>query len=379
MLPAFAATAASFAAIFAASEGVDTVHLAERDPLILLVQSAKNAPPISDLLTIAAPIFERDTSFQVLSPERAGIDPDLFASCTNYPIACWHRRLASGQKKAPSVLLLGFFPSTPRGMLEVVAIYFDSKRAPPDLSTIAGDEALESALLAHAKEAAHKKLAAGDHGALAQYFRDLVHQDLNHALEENGRLQAFGDILLRTPPRSLSIELDGTTKAARGPLIKLEGVRLGKRALIVRDTSEPEPLYQGGVDVRAGAEAIVEVQGTLTPLQKTMIWSGAGVAAAGSILVAVALTKNQVAGYEVCGGDMCGASDPKTFASFCGGGEDCSFLGKTQIAPLGYSLILTGAAWILGELFTPEELAWLPIVVGIAGGIAAYGVSIAAE
>jgi hypothetical protein len=49
-----------------------------------------------------------------------------------------------------------------------------------------------------------------------------------------------------------------------------------------------------------------------------------------------------------------------------------------MIAPLGYSLAGTGAAWSAGALFTEAgELPWIPWVVGLAAGAAAYGISAA--
>jgi hypothetical protein len=46
------------------------------------------------------------------------------------------------------------------------------------------------------------------------------------------------------------------------------------------------------------------------------------------------------------------------------------------LVPLGYSMVLAGSVWALGpQLFEQEGVPWLSLAVGLAGGLAAYGIS----
>jgi hypothetical protein len=48
------------------------------------------------------------------------------------------------------------------------------------------------------------------------------------------------------------------------------------------------------------------------------------------------------------------------------------------IAPLGYSLIGLGTAWVLGTWATPkDDLPWIPILAGLGVFAASYGLSAA--
>ena len=52
--------------------------------------------------------------------------------------------------------------------------------------------------------------------------------------------------------------------------------------------------------------------------------------------------------------------------------------GGVLIAPLGYSLVGTGAAFSVGSLLTGDnEIPWIPVVVGLGIGALSYGLSTA--
>jgi hypothetical protein len=368
-------------ALFFAAEPptASVVHVKEREPLILLISAAKNAPvDLSELLAIAGPVFEQETSFELLSPERAAIDPEIFAECTEHRIACWYRGLLDANR-TPSVLLLGIFSKSP-GTIEQVAIYFDEKSNPKNIPAMESDETLENRLLAHATEAPKRELRAGDAAALEQYFRDLLTGDLRAALEKNNRLADFGALELNTISPGSVVEIDDSFAAtATYPTLRVEGLRAGKRRVVVRAPGVKNPLLSTELVLRSKETVSVAIAAPPeAPRNELLFWGGGALAGTGAALTIYALARNETPGFRACEGAGCMPSDGGKFSTFCTGAE-CDGLGSLRIAPFGYSLMLTGIIWALGELWTDREYNYLALAAGIAGGLALYGVSVAAE
>lgn len=365
--------------LLAAEPTATVVQLKEREPLIILLSAAKNVPvDISELLAVAAPIFERQTSFELLSPERAGIDPDIFAQCTEHRIACWYRRLLE-TNRAPSVLLVGIFAKSP-GVTEQLAIYFDEKENPKNIAPGENDEELENRLLAHAKETPRREVRARDRASLEQYFQRLVTEELQAELARNNRLDAFGAVELRALSSGTVVEIDGIFAAtAAAPSLRLEGLRPGPRKLSARAAGGKEILLETAIAVKPKETVELVMPAPPSPRDdRLLFWSGTALAASGAALTIYALARNETPDYLGCAGAACGVENERRFSSFCRG-EDCEGLGTTRIAPLGYSLFLTGAVWAISELLTDGDATYVAMALGVAGGIAAYGVSVAAE
>lgn len=367
-----------FSALLAAAEPIEVVPITEREPLVLLVQSPERAAAsLADLVSLAIPAFAKQTSFNVITPGDAGVSAAALEECKARIIGCWYRKVAVA-KKGASVLLLAFVGGSAgsQDKVEVVTLYFDAKLA-PDVDQVPDDAELERQLLANAPDIDRAGLGKEDRPAIRKYFEDLVEKKLKEILQKNHRPRDLGDIIISGPSFPLSIELDGKTALAHGPRIKLQGVAPGARQLIVREAGETDALYQGAIEVRTGESADLFIATPRTG-KEYALWAGGGaLAAIGAGLTVYAFTRPNEPTVTACSSGLCEAV-PRDFVAFCGRG-DCSGLGGSPIAPLGYSLILTGAIWILGELFTPEELTWVPLVAGLVAGGATYGVSLAAD
>jgi len=102
------------------------------------------------------------------------------------------------------------------------------------------------------------------------------------------------------------------------------------------------------------------------------MWSGAGLAAAGTAVLTYSLLHSEDPQLLPCPGGEC-AGVGRTFSTF-GGGES-----GILIAPLGYSLIGAGAAFSLGTLLYGEEweMPWIQIAAGVLVGGASYAISAA--
>lgn len=367
-----------FAALLVAAEPMETVPIAEREPLVLLVQAPERAAAsLPELVRLAAPAFAKQTSFNVITPWEAGVPVEQLEACRADTIGCWYRKVARA-KKGASVLLLAFVlsPGGARDKVEVATLYFDAKLA-PNVETIPDDAELESKLLETVPDIERVSMLKNDGPAITKYFEDLVETKLKAALQRNNRPRDLGDIIISGPSDPLSIELDGKTSLAHGPRIRLQGVAPGSRSLIVREPGETDALYRGAVDVRTGESASVFVASPRSSKEYALWAGGAGLAAIGTALTIYAVTRSNEPVVTTCSAMNC-AEVPRNFVPFCGR-ADCSGLGGSPIAPLGYSLILTGAIWIAGELLTSEELTWVPLVAGLVAGGATYGVSLAAD
>ena len=99
---------------------------------------------------------------------------------------------------------------------------------------------------------------------------------------------------------------------------------------------------------------------------------------AATFVVALARSTNPRA-YG-CVDAECAASLESRFRAFCdfdANASTCGGLGATRIAPLGLSLMLTGASWFFGQELIEEP--WLIVVGGIALGVLTYGTAVIVE
>jgi hypothetical protein len=120
-------------------------------------------------------------------------------------------------------------------------------------------------------------------------------------------------------------------------------------------------------------------------LSRVAFWSGIGLATAGAAITAFAIVASpKTTELEVCAG--CPPAEVRrAFASFCeltSTDPACLQGGKGVLAaPLGYSLMLSGATWTAGSLVFGEDadMTWLGLAVGLGAGVLSYGISAALD
>lgn len=210
----------------------------------------------------------------------------------------------------------------------------------------------------------------------------LVFDQLRPVLQSLGHWRPYGTLVIRVPVVGAGIELDGElvgTTAERETVIS--EVRPGRHQVRLQHPSFVD--YEASVQVERQQTATLEADLSPRPAQgskvfrDTLLGSGLLVAAAGVGITIAGIvdadTSSQLACVD-CGGARFrpfGAQDPEDPLT---ASEDSGPLA----IPLGYSLALTGATWSVGTLLTPEEKApWVPLLLGLAGGAAAYGISAA--
>jgi hypothetical protein len=219
-----------------------------------------------------------------------------------------------------------------------------------------------------------------------RFLENLISQELSRPFEETKNWEPYGSIELATPHAGVSISLDGvsigTTHAGKTTVAR---VTPGTRKLTLE---HPDfRLYTSEVNVERQKAATVEVDlvrsgssgGAIA--RKVTIWSGAALGAAGIGFIVFAIARQHPDLMTGCFKDA--ASSCRTAAQFQTFGYDPSkTTGQVNpaglmAAPLGYSLVGTGVIWSLGTLFFGDdaEIPWLQLGVGLAFGLASYGVS----
>jgi hypothetical protein len=207
-------------------------------------------------------------------------------------------------------------------------------------------------------------------------------QALRPELERRGHWRPFGSVVLQTPVEGAAVIVDGELKATtRGPETTVSRLRPGVSTLRL-EHPDYRPFETTVTVVR---QQSIAVDADLRPTasnpdlaRQLSLWSGVAVAAAGAgFIVAGAVDASQnelTVACEGCGGFR--------FRSFSTRADEDPLAPLDEsgplIVPLGYSLMLTGTTWAVGSALTERErIPWWPLVLGLAGGGLAYGLSAA--
>lgn len=219
-------------------------------------------------------------------------------------------------------------------------------------------------------------------------FEDYFLNDLRRRLDEAGHWEPYGKVEIEVPVAGAGIELDGVTVGTtQAGLTILANVRAGNH-----DIALVHPEYQrwsANIDarrrdvIRVTPQLEEKASGTASAIRQAVLFSGLGVAALGAVVTGIAIAgqDSSVVTYclDVDAGD-CGGSDfttlgfaPENTPSF---GDEVNPSGLL-FAPLGYSLIATGATWSLTTLLFGEEgdFPWWQIAAGVVAGGLSYGLS----
>jgi hypothetical protein len=211
-------------------------------------------------------------------------------------------------------------------------------------------------------------------------------------LESAGDYEPYGELLLEAAPPGLEIEVDGNLIGRTGDRSTLI-LEVWPRTLRI-ELSDPQQRFLSftrEVEVVRGERARVVVElvraadpGAAPVARKAGFWGGIAMAAIGGAFTSYAIIASPSSErVSPCSGENC-ASNGGRFATFCELASErpsaCSGSGALT-APLGYSMMLTGGVWTAGSLWWGDEteVPWLPLLVGVVAGAAAYGVSAAAN
>ena len=226
--------------------------------------------------------------------------------------------------------------------------------------------------------------AVSDAAQTTAYLEKLFTVSFRSAFERSGNWEPYGTIEIVNDVAGLEIRLDGellgTTRSGRTRIV---GVTTRRRSITLEHPNFST--YTAQVDVRRGdtVSLVAEVHPTTVNIGRAgVLWGGAGLAAAGAALIAVAVADARSSDEVWCvytGSDdsQCGnGSEFKTLASAPGDNGDPNPPGVLT-APLGYSLIGLGGMMSLGVLLTDDEddVPWWAVWIGVAMGALSYGLS----
>ena len=399
----------------------ETIDRDERAQSVLIVVApAGSAIGTSSFLFAAATEIEADTDLRLLSAEQAGIDQTQFAACERHVrFTCWartarpdydpaalvgadgevlgfethQRRLAErgGQGTAVLFVVVAQPTSDDHALLSLVVIELDDALSRFHARRERGDDwaaAVEDEIFATSVKSKRRRIDPGDDAALAALFRRIVQDDLRPLFE---RRRARRGAIRIASKAGLSIRLDGApigATAAAGTTIT--GLLPGRRRIELADDSAD--VFQAVIDVRPGE--VTQVSAPLPPLvsahpaRAPILWGGVAVLVAGVAVGAVALAGGDRQLQARCVRRASEPDAPCDGAGFLGFGADAAATPTADpnavdpsgvaMAPLAGALLITGASASLGAwLSDPEDVPWLPAVVGLALGALGYGVSVA--
>jgi hypothetical protein len=222
------------------------------------------------------------------------------------------------------------------------------------------------------------------------FMRELVTELLRKPLEEAGHYEPYGRIEIACEVEGAAISIDGTTVGVSGSEPLLVGhVRPGTHVVDV--THQARRPFNGTIVVETGATAKVEAELALLETSPAVIagrvvfWSGIALSVAGAVLVTFAIATQdrdlKTGCFDEGDGACMGGSSFTTLGGSNGDDaapEDVNPSGVLT-APLGYSLIGTGAAFSIGSLFEESAVPWISLVAGLVIGGTAYGLSAALD
>lgn len=224
-----------------------------------------------------------------------------------------------------------------------------------------------------------------DPTAARAYIERTVVELFRPVLDRSGHWEVYGSIVLKPVLEGMEITLDGVpVGTTRSGQTRLLGVNPGDRQLgLQHDGFEP---FQTLVRVDRNQESTVEVSlvarasGTNAAARQVLFWGGAALGAAGAALVTYAIVAHDSSVKGACfgcggGSEWIGFGYDPSVANTAGDANPPSL----PVAPLGYSLVVTGALWSLGTAFFGDEgsFPWLPLLTGVAAGGLSLGLSAA--
>jgi hypothetical protein len=378
--------ALAIALALAAAPSEEPIAVGVRPPLLVVITRTAQVVSKGE----QTPVFEaarralrETTRLEAMSPEEAQRTVASFERCRQLgSFSCWADAAASGPEPPPRLLLI--FASHPagRGPDLVQATLIDVPRAIELESSSQSNERKEDRIFAQAVKTVPGSVRIDDRAELLLYFKGLFGRELADWLRPYPPFAALG---IRGTTPGTSIELDGqVVGVAKLGEVSIEGLEPGSHHLRLLEGSRA--IGEGEVELSSNARVVFD---NITPSRVDLgersggpFWGlGAASGAAGAILIAIALASHGgVVEVAPCLPSRCNV--PSQFLSSDQLGPHSGLAGASGgvlVAPLGYSLLLSGATLALAPLVDrsaalPDWL-WFAIAAG-AGGLA-YGLSAA--
>lgn len=214
--------------------------------------------------------------------------------------------------------------------------------------------------------------------ALDRLERDV----LEPALSDAGHWDPFGTLIIAANAPGAGVYVGDRLLATTG-LEPTQLTRIPPGRQRVRLVHPDYIAQEREIDVPRGGQAQLRLDLEPRPsevaraLHAGTFWGGLGLVAAGAALTVAGAVDAANAPTVVCTG-----CSPTFRRLSTGPLEDPTRAPSSSgplIIPLGYSLALTGATWAGGAWLTDRDRApWLPLLLGVLAGGAAYGLSEAA-
>lgn len=301
-----------------------------------------------------------------------------------------------GLAYAPHLLVLSHVTGEDSDRLSVTLVDTDRALArvhTTDPSTPGAFQALEVSIRAEAVLAEPEWGEIDGEPAAAAFLERLFTEALRPHLEAAGHWAPHGRVELEGVRAGLGVALDGDTIGTTGAgRTTVRGVPAGRHTL--RLFGPDITPYEAEVDVERRGVVVLrpQLEGLASPgsqaFRQSLLWGGAGLVVAGAVIAGVALGRadGDVTTFCPTIGEGAGCAGSRFITSGYDPGASPTFDDEVNpsgvlLAPLGYSLALTGATWSLGTLLFGEDgdLPWWQLAAGLVVGGVAYGVSAAAQ
>jgi hypothetical protein len=356
---------------------VDTIDRAVRAKTVLYAREAKETRDL---------IEAKGDPIAILKAVRTDVDLGRLTR-EGLTIEAHNRaRRAAGERPARLLAVVTLLPQADKTRVSVLVVDADE-----GLGILLADEGrtrteeLEQRFQQAVIATPPSVTVAGDDEIVAHLGR-LFSRELEPMLAAAGVWESLGTIELVTSVSDAEIMLDGQlVGTTRAGVTRLRDAPVGAHTLGL-NAKGYDP-YEASVQVASGATVRVDAALTandgLTSFGRNFtFWSGVATVAAGSAVMVWGgmLAGDQSSGYScVSGCDGVGWSWVRSGRSVSADAttDDLDVTGSgPALVPLGYSMVLAGSVWALGpQLFEQEGVPWLSLAVGLAGGLAAYGIS----
>jgi hypothetical protein len=380
------------------------VEAGERSPLLALVLAPLGTvthTPASEIYRAADGSLRAITDLFVVTPEQAGVDMAMLATCPlQERFACWVRTSRAGHEgvgAGPRHILVLSVQPLDSGNDEISAFLIDTEDALKRARALEGDEGwkerLENEIYEASVETQPRTIRPARKDELARYFDDLFSRELANALGAANHFEPYGQLDVVSNAAGIGIEIDGRLVGTTAiGTTRVRELRAKSRRVVLNDSMRRYAPFETRVDVHSGE--IVRVEASLIPLddespsvvRRATLWSGVALVAGGAVLTGWAIAGAPSGrSVDACtmGGD-CAADRSFDFATFCDLSTDrpggCAERSGVLVAPLGIAMIAAGGAFSSGSLlFENDDDLWIAVVAGALAGGAAYAFSAIAD
>ncbi|MBI2374377.1 MAG: hypothetical protein HYV07_10320 [Deltaproteobacteria bacterium] len=381
------------------------LHARERSPsfagegpraaILLHVVASETVPPTATklILSAAREAFESSTDLEPYAADELGISPDALGRCLEEStMSCWLKAVRATEE-----------PSRVADYVLVVSLSLPSRGAASNVAMVAllvdllgtetfvrrsetSDRDAEAEILGEAT-VSYSGEDELDSGGLVRLL-SAVRLEAERLLKSGGHLRPNGRLTIRAAPGS-EVSVDGRRLGTTGTEPFVRSLSVGPHKVDVIDPSGRMDDEHRELWMELGAHVEVRPKPSWAAANAPAVraltrYAGLGAAAAGVAISAYALlATREEAHFRACTPGSACEPTPATFASFgelsAGPGDEPTHQGLV-VFPLGTGLVVSGALWTLGtELYGDEyELPWIPLLVGLGGGLLCYGVLAAA-